>query len=399
MKPTPKYAALIGAGLLIGLNGCSTIKSAFDATPVPYQNTQQIASLAVPPDLTTPTLDNHYEVKGNGASNDTTWSAYNASRQAAVASTAAATPTTNNNSRHDNDSVASNILPTRNGVTLERDGNQRWLLIDQPVEQVWPVLVSFWKDNGFTLTQNDQTIGALETNWKDDTNKLPQDFVHSTLGKILPSLYNSNQRDQFHTHVERDATHPDQTDVYLSERVVTQVYDNSIDGLHTQWQTMPADPATEAEMLASIMQHFGVDKPSAQAMLATPHATSGLAHLGKTADGAATLTDAEPFDRAWLRVGMALDQVGYNVIAKDKTKGIYTVTEDRTAVNDKSASGFWSKLAFWNWFGNNFTQYQIELDENAAATSTDIHVLNDAGKPAPVDVANRIVQKLYNQLQ
>lgn len=401
MKFTPTSAALISAGLLLSLSGCSTFKDLFDSTPVNYQHTDQISALAVPPDLTTPTSDKRYEVPTTGsASNDTTWSAYHASQQASTSQTA--TPPTANLSPDTNSDAtpSTDVLPTPpDGVMLERDGSQRWLVVDQPAEKIWPILVAFWQDNGFSLIQNDAKIGALLTDWKLDSGTLPQDSTHNTLGKVPPGLYSSNQRDQFHTHIERDPAQPNRTDIYLTERVISEVYDNSVGSSHTQWQTSAADLATEAEMLTRIMQRFGVSQPQAQSILAAPHQNSGFAHVGKTSSGVVTLTDAEPFDRTWLRVGMALNQLGYHVVGTDKAKGIYTITEAQTAVNDKASTGIWDTLAFWKQMGNNVTRYQVELDENPAATSTDIRVLTDTGATAPTDLGNRVIQKLYTQLK
>lgn len=403
MKFTPTSAALISAGLLLSLSGCSTFKGLFDSTPVNYQHTDQTAALAVPPDLTTPTSDKRYEVPTTGsASNDTTWSAYHASQQASTSQTA--TPPTANLSP-DTHSVqdvtpSTDVLPTPPaGVKLERDGSQRWLVVDQPAEKVWPILVAFWQDNGFSLIQNDAKIGALLTDWKLDSSTLPQDSTDTTLGKVPPGLYSSNQRVQFHTHIERDPAQPNRTHIYLSERVISEVYDNSVGSPHTQWQASPADRATEAEMLTRIMQRFGVSQPQPQSILAAPHQNSGFAHVGKTSSGVVTLTDAQPFDRTWLDVGMALNELGYHVVHTDKAKGIYTITEAQTAVNHKASTGIWHTLEFWTHMGNSVTLYQVELDENPAGTSTDIRVLTDTGATAPTDLDNSVIQKLYTQLK
>ena len=44
-----------------------------------------------------------------------------------------------------------------------------------------------------------------------------------------------------------------------------------------------------------------------------------------TPDGSEVLEVDEPFDRAWRRVGLALDRVGFTVEDRDRTKGLYYV--------------------------------------------------------------------------
>ena len=45
----------------------------------------------------------------------------------------------------------------------------------------------------------------------------------------------------------------------------------------------------------------------------------------KARDGTEALQVNEPFDRAWRRVGLALDRVGFTVEDRDRQKGIYFV--------------------------------------------------------------------------
>ncbi len=394
MKFKTTTIALIGASVLLSLDGCSTIKNAFTAKPVDYQHTQQANALEVPPDLTAPTADGHFQVSDGNAPGSATYSAYSASQQGSAATTATA-PIATESTRDNADTVLPTPAPT---VHMEHSDCERWLVVNQPADKVWPVLVKFWQDNGFALIRNDAKIGILQTDWKDDASKLPQDVIHNTLGKVLPGMYSSAQKNQFRTRIERDAAHPDQTEIYVTERSVVETTNNNFDGTHTQWQPSAADPGAEAEMLTRLMQQFGLDKPQAQALL-TQNAPSGLAHIAHRSDGRLMLQDDEAFDHAWRRVGLALDHIGYNVVDRDRTKGVYLITEAETALADKKSTGFWSKLEFWNHVGNNVTQYQVELDENPAATRTDVRILDEKGNPAADDLTGRIINKLLDQLK
>jgi hypothetical protein len=52
----------------------------------------------------------------------------------------------------------------------------------------------------------------------------------------------------------------------------------------------------------------------------------------------------EGFDRAWRRVGLALDRAGFTVEDRDRTQGIYFVRYINDATETK---GFFSKLFSW----------------------------------------------------
>lgn len=396
MKLKSLTLILAGAGLLAQLDGCSSIKEVFNSKPVDYQTTAQINPLEVPPDLSTPTLDTHYDVNANGKPGSATYSAYAASaaQQASVTASAAQ----NSNNATGMPSTANVLPPVVNSVRLERDGSERWLVVQQSPDTVWPILARFWQENGYKLIQDDPKLGVQLTEWKEDQDKLPQDLIHRALGGVLSGLYSSGQRDQYRLRLERDPTNPALTDIYLTERTVVQVYDNSIDGLHTQWQPGPADPGAEAIMLTRLMQDFGLAKPQALAQLKDT-APTGMAHVAHLNDGTLVLRDDEPFDRAWRRIGLAIDRIGYGVDNSDRNKGIYTITEGSVGINDQKSSGLLDKLAFWKHIGDNVTEFQLELDENPSATGTDVRVLDAKGKPASKEITERIVHKLYDQLK
>ena len=61
------------------------------------------------------------------------------------------------------------------------------------------------------------------------------------------------------------------------------------------------------------------------------------------------LTVMDPFDRAWRRVGLALDRVGFTVVDRDRSKGVYFVRYvDPDIDGKKEEKGWLSKLAFWS---------------------------------------------------
>jgi outer membrane protein assembly factor BamC len=58
---------------------------------------------------------------------------------------------------------------------------------------------------------------------------------------------------------------------------------------------------------------------------------------------------SDPFDRAWRRVGLALDRIGFLVEDKDRSKGLFFVRYSDLDAEDtsKEEKGWLDKLAFW----------------------------------------------------
>src|SRR3970282_955988 len=168
-----------------------------------------------------------------------------------------------------------------------------------------------------------------------------------------------------------------------------------------RWQPRPPNPDLEAEMLRRLMVRFGVDDSRARSQVASAQPAALRATLSKGDDGAGTLALNEQFDRAWRRVGLALDRVGFTVEDRDRSKGLYYVRYIDPQIDNKSADqgGFLAKLKFW---GSDKPkpneQFRVQVKDGEAAGSQ-VNVLNMAGTPGQSDTAGRILALLYEQLK
>jgi outer membrane protein assembly factor BamC len=109
----------------------------------------------------------------------------------------------------------------------------------------------------------------------------------------------------------------------------------------------------------------------------------------------------EPFDRAWRRVGVALDRVGFTVEDRDRATGTYFVRyADPGDTQPKGQESFFSKLAFWRSSGGSGKQAeQYRVAVKSAGESTDVQVLNKEGAVDASDTSRRILALLYDQLK
>jgi outer membrane protein assembly factor BamC len=107
-------------------------------------------------------------------------------------------------------------------MSIERAGNERWLAVPLPPEQVWPQLQAFWKGSGFTLVVDQADTGVMETDWAENRAKIPTDIIRNTIGKVFESAYSTGERDKFRTRVERSANGG--SEVYVSHRGVVEIW-------------------------------------------------------------------------------------------------------------------------------------------------------------------------------
>ena len=104
----------------------------------------------------------------------------------------------------------------------------------------------------------------------------------------------------------------------------------------------------------------------------------------------------EEFDRAWRRVGLALDRTGFTVEDRDRSKGLYFVRYVDPTV-EKQDPGFFGRLIGSGSRQLPTSQYQIAVRSEGQAS---VVTVNDrAGVPASSADAQRIVKVLADELK
>jgi outer membrane protein assembly factor BamC len=240
----------------------------------------------------------------------------------------------------------------------------------------------------------------METDWAENRAKIPQDIIRGTIGKVFDSIYSTAERDKFRTRLEK-GTEPGTVEIYISHRGMYEVY-TSEGKSDTRWQPRPADPELEAEMLRRLMVRLGVEESRAKAMVAAEQPQE-RAKLSRAKDGAGALLLEEPFDRAWRRVGLALDRVGFTVEDRDRSQGLYFVRYVDPELDSKRKDddkGLLSKLMFWKGSAaDKPTQAQYRIHLKTTGESTTVEILTREGGVDRSDVSKRILGLLHEQLK
>jgi len=378
---------LIFALALLSLAGCSSVSTMLDPGRLDYKSAskqESSFSLEVPPDLTQLQRENRYAISelNNGKA---TASGYNLQQSTRPALSAAISV------------VAPKVVQE---MRIDREGNQRWLVVKQSPEILWPQLKDFWQDLGFLLSIELPEAGVMETDWAENRAKIPQDVLRTTLGKALDSFYSTGERDKFRTRLERTAD--GSTEIFISHRGAQEVLTGQQnDG--SVWTPRASDPELEAEFLSRLMTRLGLESSQAKAKIASSPPIQSRAKLQKSPLGAYVEVD-ESFDRVWRRVGLALDRVGFTVEDRDRTQGLYFVryVDQGLDAQNKSAAekSFFDKLLS---FGSNSEKsksaQRYRITVKSAGVASQVGVQNIDGKPEVSATADRILALLNEQLK
>jgi outer membrane protein assembly factor BamC len=368
--------ARLGLALVALLCACSSL----EGKKVDYKSeSKQTRPLEVPPDLASPNASDRFTVP---EANQATYSDYNQGQPAKVGAT-------------------QGLLPQPGKSRIERAGTQRWLVVEAPPEQVWPVVREFWQEMGFIIVSENAETGIMETDWAENRAKIPQDALRNLLGKAIDQAYSTPERDKFRARLER-GQQAGTTEVYVSHRGMFEMYVSDANFRQTGrtvWQPRPADPELEVEMLRRMQLKFAGEKaietvkaPAKPAVPPEPRAV-----VSKGAGGTPVLVMKDDFERAWRRVGLSLDRLGFTVQDRDRAGGLYYVRYLNPDADTKKPS-LLSQLAFWESNGSKkAAEYRIVVAD--AKSGSEVKVLSADGAPEKSDAATRILTVLQEDLK
>jgi outer membrane protein assembly factor BamC len=411
--------ATIGLLLVSSLAACDSIP--FINNTSDYKAANRTKPLEVPPDLTASPTSDAYSIPGS-----TSYSTYSQAQE-------------------NQEVAAEKILTSPEGVRLEKAGAQRWLVVNAPAEKIWPVIRDFWTDMGFAVRVENPQLGVMETEWidseaikKDDSGNMGDKF-----DKWLDKLSGFADKKKFRTRLDR-GNEANTTEIYMTHRSVSGAPDDGKNRVQTQLGEIDTgyklgaktntemdarDVELDDELLRRLMVKLGVEEQKSKAIIADA-VTLKRAEVIKESDGSATLVLNDPFDRAWRRVGLALDRVGFVIEDKDRSSGVFFVRYADVDIDDTPAKKkglletlkFWGdddkksaaaepkkeeksmveKLKFWGTDDKQKTnpekQYRIKVAEGDKGNAV-VTVINKDGARVRTTTANRIVALMYEQLK
>ena len=344
--------------------GCKSID---EKRKIDYGNTKTLPPLEVPPDLTA-------MPKGDHPAESATYSEMTAS-----AADPSSTPR-----------QSTGVLPEFSGISIARDGQQRWLVVKMSPEALWPQVREFLVKTGLKITQENPATGVIDTDWAENRGA-----SESVFARWFASVNLSGVRDRYRIRLERGTT-PGTTEVYLTHQgmKLIRTKDDTLG-----WEYRESETELEAEMLRTLMVYLGANEKQAVAQVdksLEQVQEQPRAALRRNGQDQLLLNLEDSLDRAWRRVGLSLDRIGFTVEDRDRSKGLYYVRYvDPEAAEAKK--GFFS-----GWFGGGDdsqaqSQYLIRLE--SASAGTDVEILNSNGAPEASKTGERILSLLYDQLK
>lgn len=401
LRLTMRFAAVLATGALVA--GCGTSSP----TKVDYKSDSKSkeVSLAVPPNMLEESADQRSLPPQGGA---TSLSALQQVQQAAPPTDA--------------------VVPAVSGMHIQRDGTESWLVIDgrKPAD-IWPQVRRFWQEQGFLLVVDQRDKGVMETDWNETHPQINDGLIRSVISKAMGNSYVTAERNKYRTRL--DTAPNGGTYVFISQKGMREALTGPNND-SSKWESKPNDPALETEYLKRLMavlaqnelrakngeppianisdtppppkdKKGGADaSKAAAAAIAAQNVARSSSQGTDASDGGAVpseVTLGEPYDRSWLRVGLALDRANFTVDDRDRAKGLYFVRYVDPKDLSAAEQGFWSQL-FHGKKEKQAKQYRVNV-KALTQDQTRIAIVDDAGAIDASPAARQIMGLLVNQLR
>ncbi|CAE6714348.1 MULTISPECIES: outer membrane protein assembly factor BamC [Paraburkholderia] len=402
LRLTKRFAVMLMAGGLVA--GCGTSSP----TKIDYKSDSKSkqVSLAVPPNMIDETADQRSLPPQGGETSLSTLQQVQAQAPAANTLT---------------------VVPQVTGMHIQRDGTESWLVIDNKApDQAWAPIRRFWQEQGFLLVVDQRDKGVMETDWNETHASINEGLIRDTLSKAMGNSYVSSERNKYRTRLE---TAPNGgTYVFISQKGMREAITGT-NNESTKWEAKPNDPGLEQEYLKRLMAALALaDSRTTQSAQLSPAGTQtapNAATAGAKSAAAATaaqnvalsaqqpmpddaanttaaqfssteLTLSEPYDRAWLRVGLALDRSNFTVDDRDASRGLYFVRYVDPKDLSSAEQGFWSQV-FHGKKEKVAKQYLVNV-RAVTPDQTRVAVVDDKGSIDQSPQAKQIMGLMVDQL-
>ena len=360
----PRSSAFLATLLMFSLSGCSLFGDKSETSPAKLRE-----ALEVPPDLARPASDDLAAVPPGGAA---AYSDYTVKTPAGATAPANGKPAP--------------TVPASTAVRLERDGAQRWLVVQDTTDRVMERVRSHLASRNMTLAVDDPKSGIFETEWKERKINLGT----NALTRMLSTLHSTGLRDKFRIRIEPGRV-AGTSEVYVSHQGLEEVLTGNASGPSSAWQPRATDLQAEAEQLAALMTSFGMSEQQAKDQTGVAAAGNAI----KVKDG--LLLQRQEMEQAWRRVGQALDRSGFAVEDRDRDRGVYYVYDRASAGASKKSGLFGGWLSFGEREEAIEERFQVVL--KAEEGGIGLKVLNVKGERTESKNGVRLLEYMQQQLQ
>ena len=289
--------------------------------------------------------------------------------------------------------------------SLERDGVDEWLLTGKSPAEIWPGVLSFLENNGVTASSQNPRTGVIETTWADFGDDKEHGVMYRAFGSLVGVENLEQMEDRFRFDI-RNGVKAGTAEVFVTHqgRPLTKEGKEPAP-VPQEWDNLGERSKKLNEgVLGELMIYLARDDmDTSVSKLALGLDVGSLTDLTKDGNGNPVLAVRDlSYARAWAAVSDALDKAGLTVVDRNRSAGIFYLSEDPQQI-DKPAKekGFWAGL---------FSDEEKTANEAMTPETLTVRVSNfpevvqvsvekNVNTSAPVDVSEKLLKLIQDNLK
>jgi len=223
----------------------------------------------------------------------------------------------------------SGVLATGTDIQVAGEPGSRYLVVGTDPDTIWPKLQGFLRDEGYTIRRVEPSVGLIETDWTGVASNDGQGFSIMRFLKIAQdTLFKPDSIEKVRLRIEQGED-GNETLVFVTgqkreltgdeplvpgEESTTFKYSNPVDS-----------SALTAETMSRLAAYLSGDSAEeSRAIVGAKFAArSKVVSADEPEDRYIQVTQSYP--RAWNRLSLALDRLGFDPVSRDRDDGAIEV--------------------------------------------------------------------------
>ncbi|RDE24264.1 outer membrane protein assembly factor BamC [Motiliproteus coralliicola] len=246
-------------------------------------------------------------------------------------------------------------------VNLAREGQQRLIVVNEPIGQVWTKVQDFWGYNDQAIAISDPRQGMMETAWIDSGGEEPGFFSRMVARLTFSDVEEGPTRDKLRVYLRPDLEDQNKTSIRLDHlRTSTREAEEPAD-----WSGKSKSVSYQSEVMYDLLHYLSKNTIEATASAERARrAQQGRVFIGRDSRGKPVLKMTVPVDQAWDMLESSLLSADVDVGSFDRSLGKYYITySSSAALLDESEDD----VGFLDWLHGNREDIKISSEVLATA--------------------------------
>lgn len=230
---------------------------------------------------------------------------------------------------------------TSDKVSLKREAGEKLIVVESPINEVWPKLKDFWRYNGIELASADPRSATMETAWIENNGE-DLNFVESWIKRLTFQEVDGPAKDKLKLELRPDEGDSQRTSISMKHVRFAQ----DAEVAEIDWDKSGRDVGYKSDMMFEMLRYLSkaADKEDAPTLTKLQAAKEGRTELGRDSRGNPVLKVESSVDKVWDSVSTAMSVGRFDVGTVDKQSGMFYFSYTTSTPADET-----EKMGFFEW--------------------------------------------------